>query len=162
MLLPIAEIAWLRELPTWLYNTAFPLNRWLHVVASTLLVGGVLFLEFVVPLATADLQQVAVFGRARWAYRKVVWFSVLALLLSGVLACWRMWHLYQADEAVVGNFWLGSKPWVFGHVVIGVIGLLTIVLAVNEGISARVVVSLVILALFGFGVVGALRNPPDE
>jgi hypothetical protein len=46
--------------------------------------------------------------------------------------------------------------------VIGVIGLLTIVLAVNEGISARVVVSLVILALFGFGVVGALRNPPDE
>lgn len=46
--------------------------------------------------------------------------------------------------------------------VIGVIGLLTIVLAVNEGISARVVVSLAILALFGFGVVGALRNPPDE
>jgi VIT1/CCC1 family predicted Fe2+/Mn2+ transporter len=46
--------------------------------------------------------------------------------------------------------------------VIGVIGLLTIVLAVDEGISARVVVSLVILALFGFGVVGALRNPPDE
>src|SRR3954466_8346076 len=78
MLLPIAEIAWLHEMPTWLYNTAFPLNRWLHVVASALLVGGVLFLEFVVPLATADLkeeQQVAVFGRARWAYRKVVWFS---------------------------------------------------------------------------------------
>jgi VIT1/CCC1 family predicted Fe2+/Mn2+ transporter len=46
--------------------------------------------------------------------------------------------------------------------VIGVIALLTIVLAVNEGISARVVVSLVILALFGFGVVGALRQPPDE
>lgn len=46
--------------------------------------------------------------------------------------------------------------------VIGVIGLLTIVLAVNEGISWRVVVSLLILALFGFGVVGALRNPPDE
>ncbi|MEA2439001.1 MAG: hypothetical protein QOH76_425 [Thermoleophilaceae bacterium] len=45
--------------------------------------------------------------------------------------------------------------------VIGVIGLLTIVLAVNEGVSARVVVSLVILALFGFGVVGALRQPPD-
>ena len=46
--------------------------------------------------------------------------------------------------------------------VIGVIGLLTIVLAVNEGISARVVVSLVILALFGFGVVGALREGGDE
>jgi VIT1/CCC1 family predicted Fe2+/Mn2+ transporter len=46
--------------------------------------------------------------------------------------------------------------------VIGVIGLLTIVLAVNEGISARVVISLVILALFGFGVVGALREGSDE
>ena len=46
--------------------------------------------------------------------------------------------------------------------VIGVIGLLTIVLAVNEGISARVVISLVILALFGFGVVGALREGDGE
>jgi len=46
--------------------------------------------------------------------------------------------------------------------VIGVLALLTIVLAVNEGISARVVLSLVILAIFGFGVVGALRHDPDE
>jgi formate hydrogenlyase subunit 3/multisubunit Na+/H+ antiporter MnhD subunit len=46
--------------------------------------------------------------------------------------------------------------------VIGVIGLLTIALLVNEGISARVVLSLVILAIFGFGVVGALTPPPDE
>jgi hypothetical protein len=46
--------------------------------------------------------------------------------------------------------------------VIGVLAALTIVLAVNEGISARVVVSLVILAIFGFGVVGALRHDPDE
>jgi hypothetical protein len=46
--------------------------------------------------------------------------------------------------------------------VIGVLAVLTIVLAVNEGISARVVLSLVILAVFGFGVVGALRHDPDE
>jgi hypothetical protein len=46
--------------------------------------------------------------------------------------------------------------------VIGVLGLLTIALLVNEGVSARVVLSLVILALFGFGVVGALTHPPDE
>ena len=45
---------------------------------------------------------------------------------------------------------------------IGVLALLTIVLAVSEGISARVVVSLLILALFGFGVVGALREGGDE
>ena len=46
--------------------------------------------------------------------------------------------------------------------VIFVLAALTIVLAVNEGISARVVLSLVILAIFGFGVVGALRHDPDE
>ena len=46
--------------------------------------------------------------------------------------------------------------------VILVLAALTIVLAVNEGISARVVLSLVILAIFGFGVVGALRHDPDE
>jgi VIT1/CCC1 family predicted Fe2+/Mn2+ transporter len=46
--------------------------------------------------------------------------------------------------------------------VIGVLGLLTVALLVNEGVSARVVLSLVILALFGFGVVGALTHPPDE
>jgi hypothetical protein len=46
--------------------------------------------------------------------------------------------------------------------VIFVIGGFTIALVFIEGISARVVLSLAILALFGFGVVGALRNPPDE
>jgi len=46
--------------------------------------------------------------------------------------------------------------------VIFVLGGLTIALLFIEGISARVVLSLAILALFGFGVVGALRNPPDE
>jgi hypothetical protein len=46
--------------------------------------------------------------------------------------------------------------------VIFVLGGLTIALLFIEGVSARVVLSLGILALFGFGVVGALRNPPDE
>jgi hypothetical protein len=46
--------------------------------------------------------------------------------------------------------------------VIFVLGALTIVLLVEEGISGRVVLSLAILALFGFGVVGALTHPPNE
>jgi hypothetical protein len=46
--------------------------------------------------------------------------------------------------------------------VMGAIGLLTIVMIVNQGINGRVILSLVILALFGFGVVGALTHPPDE
>jgi quinol-cytochrome oxidoreductase complex cytochrome b subunit len=39
---------------------------------------------------------------------------------------------------------------------------LTVSVAIEDGVTALVLVSLVILALFGFGVVGALRNPPDE
>lgn len=39
---------------------------------------------------------------------------------------------------------------------------LTILLIVEEGITGRVVVSAVILAVFGFGVIGALRAQGDE
>ena len=43
-----------------------------------------------------------------------------------------------------------------------VIGLLTVAMIVHDGITGRVILSLVILAVFGFGVVGALRESQDE
>ena len=43
-----------------------------------------------------------------------------------------------------------------------VIGLLTIAMIVHDGITGRVILSLVILALFGFGVIGALTHQDDE
>jgi hypothetical protein len=46
--------------------------------------------------------------------------------------------------------------------VMGVIGLLTVAMIVNDGINGRVILSLVILAIFGFGVVGALRDSTGE
>ena len=113
-------------LPPWLDNVVFPLNRWGHMVGSTLIVGGILFFEFVVPLATADLkeeQQLAVFGRARWVFRKVAWTSILLLVFSGSLSAWRMWRIYAADLDRVGNVWLTSAPWVIGHVALGLIGM---------------------------------------
>jgi hypothetical protein len=45
---------------------------------------------------------------------------------------------------------------------IAVLTFLTVALAVQDGVNARTVVSLLILALIGFGVVGALTQPPDE
>ena len=39
---------------------------------------------------------------------------------------------------------------------------LTVVLMVQDGVNARTVVSLLLLALIGFGVVGALTHPPDD
>ena len=47
-------------------------------------------------------------------------------------------------------------------VLICLLGFLTVSVAVQEGIDILVVVSLVILALLGFGVLGALTSPPDE
>jgi hypothetical protein len=43
-----------------------------------------------------------------------------------------------------------------------VIGLLTVAMIVHDGINGRVILSLVILGIFGVGVVGALTQPPDE
>jgi hypothetical protein len=45
---------------------------------------------------------------------------------------------------------------------IAVLTFLTVVLMVQDGVNARTVLSLLILALIGFGVVGALTQPPDE
>jgi hypothetical protein len=46
--------------------------------------------------------------------------------------------------------------------IICLIGFLTLSVAVEEGVDVLVVVSLVVLALLGFGVLGALSSPPDE
>lgn len=43
-----------------------------------------------------------------------------------------------------------------------VIGALTVAMIVHDGINGRVILSLVILAVFGFGVVGALTEERDE
>ena len=45
---------------------------------------------------------------------------------------------------------------------IAVLTFLTVVLTVQDGVNARTVVSLLVLALIGFGVLGALNQPPDE
>jgi hypothetical protein len=39
---------------------------------------------------------------------------------------------------------------------------LTISVAVDEGVDILVVVSLIVLALLGFGVLGALGSPPPD
>jgi hypothetical protein len=53
---------------------------------------------------------------------------------------------------------------VLGVVLLFVVGLggLTVQVAVEEGVTILTVLSGLVLALFGFGVVGALLHPPDE
>ena len=45
---------------------------------------------------------------------------------------------------------------------IGLLAFLTVSVAVNDGISVLVVISVVILAVLGFGVIGALTEKQDE
>jgi hypothetical protein len=52
---------------------------------------------------------------------------------------------------------------ILGVVLVFILGLgfLTIEVAVTEGIDVLSGLSLLVLALFGFGIVGALRHPPE-
>jgi len=47
-------------------------------------------------------------------------------------------------------------------VLICLLGFLTVTVLVREGIDVLVIVSLLILALLGFGVLGALTSPPPD
>jgi hypothetical protein len=46
--------------------------------------------------------------------------------------------------------------------IISLLAFLTVTVAVEEGIDILVIVSLIVLALLGFGVLGALTTPPSD
>ena len=46
--------------------------------------------------------------------------------------------------------------------IIGLLAFLTVTVAVEEGVDVLVVVSLIVLALLAFGVLGALTTPPSD
>jgi len=45
---------------------------------------------------------------------------------------------------------------------IGALAFLTLRVAIEHGVDVLVVLSLIVLALLGFGVLGALTTPPDD
>lgn len=111
-------------MPEEIWDFVFTINRWLHVVATALLLGGALFLKFVVPRAISDLkeeQQLAVFGRARWVFRRIVWLCTAVLLFSGCLSFLRVWPIYRQQLAATGSSWLTSLPWGAAHVALGLL-----------------------------------------
>ena len=55
------------------------------------------------------------------------------------------------------NFVLGASL-----VLICLLAFLTVTVLVSQGLDILVIVSLLILALLGFGVLGALTSPPPE
>src|SRR4051812_1765626 len=107
-------------MPYWILDILYPLSRWLHIVCTTLIVGGTLFFELVLPIAIEDLkreQQLYVFARARLVFRWVVWIGVVGLLISGGVSLYRMWKPYQLEE-----FGYVSR-WAVAHLGLGLLGM---------------------------------------
>jgi hypothetical protein len=76
----------------------FLISRYLHIVCTTLVVGGTLFYEMVVPVAIGELkseQQLLVFGRARWMFRSIVWTSAALLIITGIGSTIDNWDGYR-------------------------------------------------------------------
>jgi len=74
------------------------LNRYLHIICATVIVGGTLFFELIVPVATGELkeeQQLLVFGRARWGFKSMVWTCAVLLVLTGIMSTVRRWQDYS-------------------------------------------------------------------
>jgi hypothetical protein len=82
----------------------FLLARYIHIVCATLLVGGTLFYEMVVPVAIDDLrpeQQLLVFARARWMFKQIVWISAFLILVSGIASSYTHWKAYEGEDQTV-------------------------------------------------------------
>ncbi len=98
----------------------FLIARYLHVVCATLLVGGTLFYEMVVPAAIDDLKeeaQLAVFAKARWVFRSIVWLASIVILVSGAVTTVRHWDSYERGEDRVMMASTTVQPGMIGKVV---------------------------------------------
>jgi hypothetical protein len=83
-------------------NLFYLISRYIHIVCTTLIVGGTLFYEMVVPVAIGELkseQQLLVFGRARWMFRSIVWASGLLLVVTGIISTVSHWPSYKIQAS---------------------------------------------------------------
>jgi uncharacterized membrane protein len=121
------------SLPEALQHALFALVHWLHIVCTTLLVGGTLFYEFVIPKAIEDLKeesQLAVLGRVRWFFRGVVILCAILLFATGGLSIWFYLPMYTGAFEVV-------RPWLAWHVALGTVALIVAVIAMARTRSPR-------------------------
>jgi hypothetical protein len=86
---------------SYLITGGYLVAHYLHIVCATLLVGGTLFYEMVVPVAIDELrpeQQLLVFARARWVFKWIVWLSVAILMISGIVGSYEHWDGYSSEQ----------------------------------------------------------------
>ena len=133
----------------WLRHILFVTMLWLHIVCTTLVVGGTLFFEFVVPLAVEDLmteQQLTVFGKARWVFRRVIWPSAFLLILSGAAEVYRLWDIYTR-QSYQAAMWMVVAHAGLGILAIGIALGLTVPASPPDRPVAMMRVNLAVLLL---------------
>lgn len=101
--------------------------RYIHIVCATVLVGGTLFYEMVVPPAIDELkpeQQLFVFARARWFFKWLVWVSCVLLLASGVISSYAHWGDYNRMEDMAASSIARPGWWWAAHASCGTLAIL--------------------------------------
>jgi len=109
-------------MPEWVLHVVYPLARWLHLLASTLIVGGTVFFEFVVPRAIDDLKlenQMSIIAYLRFVFRRIVWTSVILLPITGTIAVYQQWPGYVGPNGALSP----AAPWAIGHIVLSTVAL---------------------------------------
>jgi hypothetical protein len=137
-------------MPDALYHILILVNRYLHIVCTTMLVGGTLFYEMVVPIAIGELkteQQLSVFARARWVFKSIVWTSAILIIITGFVSSYRNFNFYIGadeliprvpyaphDDSVIHSAWLKAGLWWAAH---ASTGLVTVMIALFLTMSRR-------------------------
>jgi hypothetical protein len=134
-----------------LANLFYLVARYLHIVATTLIVGGTLFFELVVPIAVGELKtevQLNLFARMRWIFRWVDYVSTLTLLLTGAMSLHRNWNVVNGDffrflaanateqkmyKLVAASVFNWPRFWFIAHLLFGFIALVIAVALVHGG-----------------------------
>lgn len=84
------------------------LFRYVHVVAACLAVGGAVFMRFLLPVGTRDLdpeKKEHVFLRSRRAFKLVVHSAIAAFLVSGAYNAIRLWPQYGVNHWLLHPLW---------------------------------------------------------
>src|SRR5579863_7815749 len=84
------------------------LSRWLHVISACLVIGGVLFIRFILPHSLKLLdppQQKQVLLAVRRSFKMVVHTAILLLLITGIYNTTLAWDKYQLDKALLHALW---------------------------------------------------------
>src|SRR5215510_2884806 len=82
--------------------------RWLHIIPAAIVIGGMVFMRFVLPAATrplGDEQAREVFLRARRIFKIMLHASILFLIITGVINSIRFYPAYVQHRPVAIGLW---------------------------------------------------------